>query len=214
MKTVPRWLSPSSVSRVVRADRCTTNQHGIMTPDHLDVQWPLPVMFGQENYSFSLIDIPDDRYAEEAGVMSQKLIRLFYDLQIVEYEWRKTYKRFLQAEDRVNHLTPGVLQKSRDKAEKDLSDVREQLLRLQDQRDLFDSTIQKIFERCREIKASILKEHDLEKLREKLNDRVRSLFTDDDIFWKTKFKVHTSHHRQHSHRHHRSNHDMHHAVPS
>jgi hypothetical protein len=185
-----------------------------MTPDHLDVQWPLPVMFGQENYSFSLIDIPDDRYAEEAGVMSQKLIRLFYDLQIVEYEWRKTYKRFLQAEDRVNHLTPGVLQKSRDKAEKDLSDVREQLLRLQDQRDLFDSTIQKIFERCREIKASILKEHDLEKLREKLNDRVRSLFTDDDIFWKTKFKVHTSHHRQHSHRHHRSNHDMHHAVPS
>jgi hypothetical protein len=117
-----------------------------MTPDHLDVQWPLPVMFGQENYSFSLIDIPDDRYAEEAGVMSQKLIRLFYDLQIVEYEWRKTYKRFLQAEDRVNHLTPGVLQKSRDKAEKDLSDVREQLLRLQDQRDLFDSTIQKIIE--------------------------------------------------------------------
>jgi len=168
-----------------------------MTPDHLDVQWPLPVMFGQETYSFSLIDIPDERYAEEAAVMSKKLMRLFYDLQIIEYEWRQTYKRFLKAEERVANLTPGVLLKSREKAEKELADTREQLLRLQDQRDLFNSTIQKIFERCKEIKASILKEQDLEKLRTTLSDRVRSLFSEDDEFWKTKFKVHTSHHKHH-----------------
>jgi len=185
------------MSRVVRPDECTTNHHGIMTPDHLDVQWPLPVMFGQETYSFSLIDIPDERYAEEAAVMSKKLMRLFYDLQIIEYEWRQTYKRFLKAEERVANLTPGVLLKSREKAEKELADTREQLLRLQDQRDLFNSTIQKIFERCKEIKASILKEQDLEKLRTTLSDRVRSLFSEDDEFWKTKFKVHTSHHKHH-----------------
>ena len=188
-RSIPRWLSPRSVSRKIHTEPCSNNRHGIMTPDHMNVHWPLPVMFGSENYSYSLIDIPDERYAEEAAVMSEKLIRLFYDFQIVEAEWRKTYKQFISAEKRKASLTPGVLQKSRDKADQELTAARDQLLKLQDQRDLFDSIIQKIFDRCAQIKATINKEKGLEQLREDLNERIKTRFPPEDPFWRNNFKV-------------------------
>lgn len=189
IEEIPLWLSPKSLSRVVSPEPCSDNQHGIMTSDHISVKWPLPIMFGAEEYSFSLIDIPDKRYAEEAAVISRKLIRLLYDFQIIEFEWRKTYKKFIEAEKRKANLTPGVLQKSIDKAEADVISTREQLLRLQDQRDLFHSILDKIWMRCTQIKASISKELDLESLRKELSESVKARLPISDIFWTTKFKV-------------------------
>ena len=189
LSEVPAWLSPKSVVRVIKPEPCSDNRHGIMTPDHIDVKWPLPTMFGSEQYAFSLIDIPEPRFAEETAVMSRKLIRLFYDYQIIEHEWRKTYKQFIEAEKRKANLVPGVLQKSRDKAEAAVESAREQLLRLQDQRDLFDSVISKIWDRCSQIRATINKEKELEALREDLSQGVRDKFPQGDPFWKGKFKV-------------------------
>ena len=213
-KSLPRWLSPAGLDTIVHRDKCTRNAYGVLTPDHIDVKWPLPIMFGEESYAFSLINITDPRYTEVAITMSHKLLHLFYDLQIVEHEWRRAYKSFLEAESRKLKLTPGVLQKSRDKAEEEYNTAKEQLLRLQDQRDLFDDTIEKIFDRCKQIKTSIIKEQDLEKLRESLNSHVRNLFPADHPFWNTPFDVKPSN-RGHTvgHRHHHHHNSSHHRTP-
>ena len=188
----PLWLEPTKLSRIIHADSCTRNEHGVMTQDHIQVKWPLPTMFGDESYAFALIDISDPRFSMEAKSMSRKLIHLFYDLQIIEHEWRRAYKHFLDTEGRKDKLTPGVLQKSRDKAHEEYNSAREQLLRLQDQRDLFEDTIQRIFDRCKQIKSFILKEQELEKRRESLNGDVRAKYPIDHPFWKTHFDIHLS----------------------
>lgn len=133
--------------------------------------------------------VPDKRFEDEATLMSQKLVRLFYDRQIILCEWRKAYKHFVHADRRKANLTPGVLQKSRDKADRDFNTSKEQLLRLQDQRDLFEELIQRIWDRCGQIKWSIKNEQDLETLRQDLNERVKEKFPADHAFWSTNFSV-------------------------
>jgi hypothetical protein len=100
-------------------------------------------------------------------------------------------------------LTPGVLQKSRDKAEATLAGTRDQLLRLQDQRDLFERIINKIWVRCREIQAIIKKEKDLEQLRMELSGIVKERFPVSDLFWKSKFKIRGTGHSVPPSKHHR-----------
>lgn len=197
---IPRWLTRRSVSTVVRPDSCSLNQHGILTADHINVKWPLPTVFGAEDYGYSLIDMPDKRYEKEAALMSAKLIRLFYDKQIIEYEWQKAYKNFVKADTCKANLTPSVLEKSREKAEKEFVDTKEQLLRLQDQRDLFNDLISQIWDRCAEIKAEIKREEDLKELRDQLSLRVKEKYPPNDPFWKTEFSVHaTNKTKKHKH---------------
>lgn len=184
------WLEPTRLSKVIHPGSCTKNEHGVKTQDHIDVKWPLPNMFGDESYAFALIDITDPRFSFEATAMSKKLIHLFYDLQIIEYEWRRVYKHFLETEARKEKLTPGVLQKSRDKAFEEYNSAREQLLRLQDQRDLFEDTVQRIFDRCKQIKTSITKERGLEELRERLKKHVQTKFPAGHPFWDMNFDLH------------------------
>ena len=187
--TIPKWLTRRSISTVVRPEACSSNQHAILTADHINVKWPMPRIFGSEEYGFSLVDMPDKRYEVEAAEMSAKLIHLFYDKQIIEYEWHKAYKRFVEADKRKTNLTPGVLQKSRDKAEKDVNETKEQLLRLQDQRDLFTNVIDQIWARCAQIKASIKHEQELDTIRRDLTERVKAKYPEGDPFWKTEFSV-------------------------
>merc|ERR1711988_536393 len=61
-------------------------------------------MFGKEKYGHSLIDIKDPRHLVDCAQMSKKLNRLNYDQQIVDLEWRKTYKALLDAERRLDTL--------------------------------------------------------------------------------------------------------------
>lgn len=190
---------------MIHSDRSNVNPHGVLTPDHLNVQWPLPTMFGEESYAFSLIDITDPRFTAEAADMSHKLLHLYYDLQIVEHEWRRTYKTFLEAEERKEKLTPGVLPKSREKAEIEYNAAKEQLLRLQDQRDLYDDTIQKVFDRCRQIKESIVKERHLDSLCEELHERIKEIYPSGHEFWRASFDVKHIHRKEHALRKHESN---------
>lgn len=186
---IPAWLSPKALSTVVKPSCAIGNEHCIKGLDYLNVQWPMPLMFGSELYSFSLIDIPDERFAEETAVMSAKLMKLFYDSQIVEGQWRQTYKQFVGAETRKAKLTPGVSIRSKEKAEKDLEAAKAQLLRLQDQRDLYNSIIHKIYDRCAQIKASLLLEKGLQELRDDLTGVVMSVHPPDDPLWTSEFDV-------------------------
>ena len=49
-------------------------------------------MFGDEKFAFSLVDIEDPRFVEEAAMMGRKITRLNYEKQIVDMEWTRTYK--------------------------------------------------------------------------------------------------------------------------
>merc|ERR1719436_742309 len=72
--------------------------------DYHSIRWPLPKSFGKEKYAYSLVYMEDPRYIRECAAMSKQLIRLQYDQQIVDLEWRKTYKALLDAEHRLATL--------------------------------------------------------------------------------------------------------------
>ena len=165
------------------------NAHCIMAPDHLNSLWPLPVMFGCEDYAFFLVNITDERFLDECATMSGKLGELLAGQQIVENDWRTAYKRFLDAEKRRASLTPGAQQKSIDRADTLVTDAKNDLLKLQHLRDEKQRAIHMIWDRCEEIKQLIEKEHALEMLRQDLNQKVKLKFPKGDPFWKTKFKV-------------------------
>merc|ERR1719171_513748 len=139
----------------------------------------MPKMFGDEKYAFSLVDIEDPRYVEEAALMGRKLTRLNYEKQIVDMEWTRTYKSLLRAEKRKQEI----------KAE--IDDFKAHLLTLQEQKDMYESCIQDIWTRCHQIKESIRTENDLESLRKELSQRVQQQYAPDDEFWSTKFSLET-----------------------
>merc|ERR1719487_3225404 len=97
---IPRYLSTNSLTRRRKLSNSSGNLHGYMAEDYTSINWPLPKMFGQEKYGYSLIDIEDPRHVKECARLSQKLIRLSYDQQIIDLEWRKTYKALLDAEQK------------------------------------------------------------------------------------------------------------------
>jgi hypothetical protein len=188
---IPDHLKLSSLPVRVHA-KTGPMVHCVKDLDHIVTQWPLPLMFGEEQYSFSLIDIDDSRYAEECAEMSRRLIKYLYDRQIISLEWRKTYQSLTDAEARKSSLPSSAPLKARDAMDKDVSNLRLRLLEIQDQRDGYDACIGKILDRCSQIKATIKKEADLEALRQELSERVKARFSTDDQFWATHFDPHSA----------------------
>merc|ERR1719221_2346718 len=169
-----------------------------MTEDYTQVRWPLPHSFGQEKYGFSLIDIEDPRYIKECATMSKKLIRLQYDQQIVDLEWRKTYKALLDAEHRQATLPANCQEKTKSVLKKEVDAHMKYLLELQEQKDMYDQNVKEVYEKCDSIKASIKKETDLEDLRMTMEKQTKDKIPGDGAFWKTKFNTHSPHHQRNS----------------
>jgi len=186
---VPKYLDIHKLTRRRYLNPATGNRHGLRSEDFEDVQCCMPRMYGSERYAFQLIDIDDPRYLKEVMRMSKKLIRFFYDEQIIENEWRKTYKRLLSAEHQRDTLSKASSQKTITEMEKEATEAHKYMLILQDQRDLFQRCIQEIWDRCDHIKASIKKEADLDELRIEMTDRVKSRFPPGNHFWQKKFRI-------------------------
>lgn len=163
---IPRHLSVCALSKKHRRklSASTGNLHGYRAEDYRVLNWPLPKMFGEEKYAYSLIDIKDQRYLKDCASMSEKLIRLAYDQQIIDLQWRKTYKALLDAEHRK-----ATLPEKQDKAKKDLQKevdtCMKHLLELQNQRDSYEEEIKDVYSKCAAIKGQIKTEKDLENLR-------------------------------------------------
>jgi len=189
--TIPRYLSTLSLTKRRYLSQSTGNLHGLRTEDYSRLNWPLPKMFGSEKYAFSLIDIEDERYLEECAAMSKKMVRLNYDQQIIDLEWRKTYKRLLDAEHRKKTLPKNAQQKTTDMHVKEVQLTMKYMIELQDQRDMYDTCIQDIWARCHKIKQDIKKETDLEDLRHEMSQRTKDRVEVDDPFWRTKFNTHS-----------------------
>lgn len=66
--------------------------------------------------------------------MSKRLVRLSYDQQIVDLEWRKTYKALLDAEHRNATLSVNAPQKAKDQLKKEIDGLMKYLLELQEPR--------------------------------------------------------------------------------
>jgi len=169
----------------------TGNLHGYMAEDYTQVNWPLPKMFGQEKYAYSLIDFKDGRYTKECGDMSQKLIRLQYDHQIIDLEWRKTYKALLDAEHRQSTLPANCQEKTKTLLKKEVDSTKDRLLELQHQRDLYEENIKQVYSRCDTIKATMKKENDLEDLRKGMEKSTKGKIHENSPFWRTKFNIKT-----------------------
>merc|ERR1719456_1138079 len=132
---IPRYLSVNGLTTRRKLSASTGNLHGFMAEDYKQLNWPLPRSFGQEKYGFSLIDIDDPRFLKECAGNSKKLIRLHYDEQIVDLEWRKTYKALRDAEHRM--ASSGKNDKTKELIRKEVESKKKYLLELQHQKDMY-----------------------------------------------------------------------------
>lgn len=189
---VPKYLSVHALTRRRKMSKSTGNLHGYMAEDYHQINWPLPKMFGMEKYGYSLIDITDPRYLKECAAMSKKLVRLSYDIQIIDLEWRKTYKALLDAEHRQATLPVNAQQKTKDLLKKEVDGHMKYLLELQEQKDLYQQEVLDVYVRCDEIKLALKKESDLEDLRMHMERRTEKNIDKEHPFWRTKFNIHSS----------------------
>mmetsp|Transcript_23242 Transcript_23242/g.43691 ORF Transcript_23242/g.43691 Transcript_23242/m.43691 type:complete len:247 (+) Transcript_23242:72-812(+) len=189
MPKLPKYLNVTNLTKFRKLPSSTGNLHGWLAEDYSQINWPLPKMFGKEKYGYSMIDIDDPRYIKECALMSQKLIRLHYDQQIIDYTWRNTYKALLTAEHRQATLPNNCAQKTRDLMKKEVDSCMKQLLELQQQKDMYEQQIKEIYDRCDAIKATIKKENDLEDLRLTMEKQTKEKISSDSPFWKAKFNI-------------------------
>lgn len=184
---IPEWLSTKSLVKRRYLSASTGNLHGLQAGEFHSTKWPLPKMFGDEKYAYSLIDIEDPRFLERCSDMSKQLIHYFSEEQIFDLEWRQTYKELIRAEKRRANLPPSASQKAKDELEKTVQKHKKYLLELQEQKDIYQTNIDRVFDECARIKRSIKKENDLEDLRMEMTGRVKQRFAAEDSFWKTQF---------------------------
>jgi len=190
---IPRYLSVNGLTTRKKLAASTGNIHGYMAEDYKQLNWPLPKSFGQEKYGFSLIDIDDPRFLKECAGNSKKLIRLHYDEQIVDLEWRKTYKALRDAEHRM--ASSGENERTKEMLKKEVNSHLKYLLELQEQKDMYQDHVREVYDRCDQIKGMIKKENDLEELRMTLENHTKDRIPGDAAFWKTKFNTRSPTHK-------------------
>lgn len=191
---LPRYLDVKQLGPRKKLSNSTGNLHGCRAGDYGRVNWPLPKMFGDEKYAYSLIDIDDPRHVKECASLSKKLIRLQYDQQIVDLEWRKVYKALLDAEQKAD-LPDTAKDATKQLLKKEVDKQMKYLLELQEQKDMYEDSIQSIYAKCDAIKAELKKETDLEDLRCSMEKRTKDEIGPDSPFWRTKFNCRSQHQR-------------------
>lgn len=199
MPFVPRHLSVSSLTKRRKLPSSSGNLHGYMAEDYSQINFPLPTMFGKEKYAYSLIDVEvadraasrDERYVAECGQMSKKLVRLQYDQQIIDLEWRKTYKLLLNAEhqEKVVLKQPASSEKTKQQMRSDVVRYMSYLLSLQEQKDMYQTQILTVSSRCDDIRTHLKQEFDLEELRNEMEQKAKESMPDYEAFKKLRFNV-------------------------
>jgi len=191
---LPRYLDVKHLGTRKKLSSSTGNIHGCMAGDYSRVNWPLPKMFGDEKYAYSLIDIDDPRHVKECASLSKKLVRLQYDQQIVDLEWRKVYKALLDSEQKAN-LPDAAKDSTKQLLKKEVDRQMKYLLELQEQKDMYEDNIQSIYAKCDAIKAELKREADLEDLRCSMEKGTKDKIAPDSPFWRTKFNCRSQHQR-------------------
>jgi hypothetical protein len=195
-KKRPHWLTTESLTKREYLSKATGNMHCLKSEDYTGISWPMPKMFGAEKYGFTLADIQDPRYVSKACLFSRKLTRLQYEKQIIDLEWRRTYKELIRAEHHERTLPPSASSKTRGMLETQIKEYKDYLLILQDQRDQYEDQLQQVQVECQQIKSTIKQENDLESLRREQVQRVKQAYGPGDEFWQSTFSVASPAHRR------------------
>lgn len=196
---VPAYLSVNSLTKRRKLPKSTGNLHAYMAEDYSQLNWPLPKMFGQEKYGYSLVDVEvkgrkasrDARFVKECAQSSKKMVRLAYDQQIIDREWRNTYKALLRAEHHQATLPANATDKTKITLKKEVDNAMKYLLELQEQKDMYENQIKTVYDRCDSIKETIRKEAELDELREFMETQTKSRISQESPFWRTKFNIHS-----------------------
>merc|ERR1712187_840612 len=199
---VPAYLSVTGLTRRRKLSKSTGNLHSYLGEDYHQLNWPLPKMYGNEKYGFSLVDVEvknraasqDHRFVKECAAMSKKLVRLNYDQQIVDQEWRNTYKKLLMAEHHRDTLPENAQEKTKTLMKNNVANHMKYLLELQDQKDMYANAIKDTYERCDSIREVIKKEAELDELREYMEGQTKDKIHVDSPFWRTKFNIRSATH--------------------
>jgi hypothetical protein len=199
---VPAYLSVTGLTRRRKLSQSTGNLHAYLGEDYSQLNWPLPKMYGKEKYGYSLVDVEvkkraaskDHRFVKECAAMSKKLVRLQYDQQIVDQEWRNTYKLLLQAEHHQRTLPANAQEKTKTLMKANVASHMKYLLELQEQKDMYANAIKETYERCDAIRETIKKEAELDELREFMEDQTQSRIHPDSQFWRMKFNIKSAQH--------------------
>jgi len=186
---LPPYLNVMKLTKNRKLTPSTGNLHGFMAEDYTQINWPLPKMFGKERYAYSMVDIDDPRYIKDCALMSQKLIRLHYDKQIVDQQWTRHYKALLDAEHRQATLPENAASKTTNDLKKEVDNCLKNCLELQKQKDEYEQLIAEVYAKGDAIKATIKKENDLEDLRTEMESGTRGKIAADSPFWKAKFNI-------------------------
>lgn len=186
---IPSWISLKTLTKKRYRLPGTGNTHALQAQDFIDNLYPLPKMFGDESYAYYLIDISDPRYLVECARMSRQLLKLQYEAQIIDIEWKRRYNELITHEHRYAALPPSASEKAKTALKDDVVHSKKQLLELQTQKDMYEKEKEKIFDRCKVIKESIKKENDLEQLREEMTNSIRQKYEPNHTFWSTQFDV-------------------------
>jgi len=200
---VPNYLSVSGLTKKRKLSKSTGNLHAYMAEDYSQLNWPLPKMFGQEKYGYSLVDVEvkgrkaseDTRFVKECALMSKKHVRLKYDKQIVDNEWRNTYKALLDAEHRQATLPAECQDKTKTALKKEVENCMKYLLELQDQKDMYEQAQLNVHDRCDSIREVIKKEAELDELREYMESQTKQKIHADSPFWRNKFNIKSANNR-------------------
>ncbi len=174
-KAVYPWLSIKNVPRRIHSDAAggLAAELLIKDMDYINQEWSLPMQFGHENYAFTLVDIDDPRYAQECQEMTQKLIHLYSDRQIIGLEWRKTFRALQDAENRRAKLPESAPAKTREAMDTEVTKKSARIAELQDQRDAYDRAVRKVLVRCGQIRDGIEKEKQLEAVRLEMTSQIK-----------------------------------------
>lgn len=188
-KHIPECYSVKALKEHKYLSASTGNVYACRSNDFKTNSYPMPKMFGMEKYAYTVVDIDDKRYVHESAENSRKLTRLEYDKQILDNTWRALYKNLLQAEEHLRTLPKNAPSKVVDEKKARVEEFKTNLLKFQQQKDLYESQIADIYARCHHIKDSIKKEEQLDALRQELTERTRLTYGADHAFWKTQFNV-------------------------
>lgn len=213
---VPGYLSVGGLTKRRKLPSSTGNLHAYLGEDYSQLNWPMPKMYGKEKYGYSLVDVEtngraasqDHRFVKDIALMSKKLTRLAYDAQIVDNEWRNTYKLLLKAEHSQDTLPKNVsftlpeavqakqgaaLDKTKALMKNNVANYMKYLLELQTQKDMYAEAIKEEHAKCDGIKETIKNEAELDDLRQYMEGQTKEKVHHESPFWRTKFNIRSAH---------------------
>lgn len=184
---VPDHLSIQSLPQKKYLPSSSNRPHCLKEKPYLEHVKPMPKMFGDERYAYTLIDIQDPRFQPFQVKYSEIFVGHQYDHNIIKAEWMKCHKKYVLAAKAFDSLPAGASEKAKQEKKELRDSLLAHLKELQEQRDQYEEYELAVNAHCKKIKENIGTEQSLERLRQLMTEEVRTAFNPSHTFWSTSF---------------------------